>query len=78
MKSLMKVVELIADKYINKCDVIVDEGIITVEFKDNVGNIYKTIQVTEFNARLKVKFIPEGTTNIVNFEQLDDIIKKYV
>lgn len=76
MERLLEVVKLVADKYIENSDVIVDKDLLTIEYHTyTVGDrdVFKTIQVTEFEDKLKVNFISEKVTKIIELNELNNI-----
>ena len=62
MERLVEVIKVIANKYIKKIDLILSENILTLEYltyKYGEKDVYKTLQVEEFEGKLKIIFIPE-------------------
>lgn len=76
MKKLIEVLELIAEKYISECDVIIEENTLTIEYytyRNGGKDIFKTIQITEVEGKLKVNFISEKATKIIELNELNNI-----
>lgn len=77
MERLVEVIRLIANKYIKKIDLILSENILTLEYltyKYGEKDVYKTLQVEEFEGKLKITFIPERIIRITDITGLEDII----
>lgn len=77
MERLVEVIKLIANKYIKKIDLILSENILTLEYltyKYGEKDVYKTLQVEEFEGKLKITFIPERIIRITDITGLEDII----
>ena len=76
MKKLIEVLELIAEKYISECDVIIEENTLTIEYytyQYREKDIFKTLQITEFEGALKVNFVIEKVTKIIELDELNNI-----
>ena len=74
MKKLIE--ELIAEKYISECDVIIEENTLTIEYytyQYGEKDIFKTLQITEFESKLNVYFVSEKVTKIIELDELDNI-----
>ena len=77
MERLVEVIKLIANKYIKKIDLILSENILTLEYltyKYGEKDVYKTLQVEEFEGKLKIVFIPERMDIITDIAGLERII----
>lgn len=77
MKQLVDVILLIAKKYRKKMDLILSENILTLEYltyKYGEKDVYKTLQVEEFEGKLKIKLIPGEIIKITDIDGLEDII----
>ena len=81
MKRLIKVLNLLVEKYIDNCDIIVDRDLLTLEYhtyKNGEIDVFNTLQIIEFKDKFKVKFVKEKFTKIVElneFENIMDILK---
>ena len=77
MERLVEVIKVIANKYIKKIDLILSENILTLEYltyKYGEKDVYKTLQVEEFEGKLKIIFIPERMDIITDLAGLEHII----
>ena len=77
MERLVEVIKLIANKYMKKIDLILSENILTLEYltyKYGEKDVYKTLQVEEFEGKLKIIFIPERMDIITDIAGLEHII----
>ena len=77
MERLVEVIKLIANKYMKKIDLILSENILTLEYltyKHGEKDVYKTLQVEEFEGKLKIIFIPERMDIITDIAGLEHII----
>ena len=77
MERLVEVIKLIANKYMKKIDLILSENILTLEYltyKYGEKDVYKTLQVEEFEGKLKIIFIPERMDIITDLAGLENII----
>lgn len=78
MQKLIEVVKFIADKYLSTVNVIITENMLTLEYLyylNDEQDVYKTMQVTETNKELNIKFIPEKVTRKIEVSDLDDIFE---
>lgn len=76
MEQLIKLILLIAEKYRYKVDGIIKGNMIIVEYLYYINreqDVYKILEVTEFEDKLAVKFIPERITRIMTLEELEDV-----
>ena len=77
MYKLIEVIQRVADKYIENITLIIEKDLLTLEYMvytNNEKDIYKTLQIEEFENKLKITFIPEKIEVITDLEGLDDII----
>lgn len=77
MERLVEVIKLIVNKYMKKIDLILSENILTLEYltyKYGEKDVYKTLQVEEFEGKLKIIFIPERMDIITDIAGLEHII----
>ena len=78
MQQLIKVVLLVFEKYRDKMNVIISGDMLTLEYLHYINgeqDVYKTIQVTEFEDKLSVEFIPERITRLINLNELEEIFE---
>ena len=77
MEQLIEVIKLIAIKHIDTINIILEKDLITLEYLYYINNekdVYKIIQIRSFDGKLKITYIPEDITKIINLEELEDII----
>lgn len=78
MQKLIEIIKFIADKYLNTVNVIITENMLILEYLYYINgeqDVYKTMQVTETNKELNIKFIPEKVTRKIEVSDLDDIFE---
>lgn len=78
MQQLIKVVLLVCEKYKDKMNVIISGDVLTLEYLHYINgeqDVFKTIEVTEFEDKLSVKFIPERITKLINLNELEEIFE---
>ena len=78
MQKLIEVIKFIADKYLSTVNVIISENMLTLEYLYYINgeqDVYKTMQVTESNKELNIKFIPEKVTRKIEVSDLNDIFE---
>ena len=76
MRRLIDVIMLVAEKYLYKLNVIISGNTLVMEYLHYINgeqDVYKTFEVTEFEDKLAVKFIPERITRIMTLEELENI-----
>jgi len=77
MKQLVEVIKLVADKYLDKIELILAENTLTLQYfiyTNNEKDIYKTIQISEFQDKLNVMIRPDMCAKLTNIAGLEDII----
>ena len=78
MQKLIEIIKFIADKYLSTVNVIITENMLILEYLYYINgeqDVYKTMQVTETNKELNIKFIPEKVTRKIEVSDLDDIFE---
>ena len=76
MQKLIEVIKLVATKYKDEVNVILSGDMLTLEYMYLINDeldVYKTIQVTEFEDKLSIKIYPEKTTKVITINELEDI-----
>lgn len=76
MEQLIKVILLVVEKYREKINVIISEDMLTLEYLYYINeekDVYKTMQVTEFEDKISIRFIPEKITRIIEVNELEEI-----
>ena len=76
MQKLIEVIKLVASKYKDEVNVILSGDMLTLEYMYLINDeldVYKTIQVTEFEDKLSIKIYPEKTTKVITINELEDI-----
>ena len=78
MKRLINVIMLVAEKYLYKFNVIISGNTLIMEYLYYIKgeqDVFKTFEVTEFEDKLAVKFIPERITRIMTLTELEDVFR---
>ena len=78
MKRLINVIMLVAEKYLYKYKVIISGNTLIMEYLYYIKgeqDVFKTFEVTEFEDKLAVKFIPERITRIMTLTELEDVFR---
>ena len=78
MQQLIEVIKLIADKYIEHVNLIITKDNLILEyfiFREEERDLYKTLEIEEFEDKLKVVFFPERITRLTNLKEIEDIIE---
>ena len=60
MERLIEVIKLIAIKYIDTINIILEKDLITLEYLYYINNekdVYKTMQIRSFDGKLKITYI---------------------
>lgn len=77
MQQLIEAINLVVNKYTQKIDLMLSENILTLEYfiyRNNEKDTYKTLQIEEFENKLKIVILPERTIKITDLKGLEDII----
>ena len=77
MKLLIEVILKVADKYMDRVNLIISGNSLTLEYlynRDGEQDVYKTLTITEFDGKLKVRVSPDRLEGIIDVSELDDII----
>ena len=78
MEQLIKVILLVVEKYKDKINVIISGDMLTLEYLYYINeeqDVYKTMQVTQFEDKISIKFIPERITRLINLNELEEIFE---
>ena len=78
MKQLLKVVELIANKYIRDVSLILEEDKLILQYMYTINNerdVYKIMELTESRNNYIIKFQPEGIIKVINIQELEEILE---
>lgn len=78
MQKLIEVIELVAEKYLDKINLILEKDLVTLEYltyRHGEKDDFKIIQVREFEDKLSITFTPENFSKIVNIKELEDIFE---
>lgn len=77
MEKLIEVIKKIANKYIDKVNLVIKKNSLTLEYfvyKNGKRYLYKTMQINEDKDKLKVIIFPEKIRKEVDIAGLEDII----
>lgn len=78
MEQLVKVVEKVAEKYLDKLSVIIAENKLVANYVITINNkteIYKTLHIEQFENQLKITVFPERLEKVTDLAGLEDIIQ---
>lgn len=78
MQKLIEVIELVAEKYLDKINLILEKDLVTLEYltyRYGEKDDFKIIQVREFEDKLSITFTPEKISKIVTIQELEDIFE---
>ena len=78
MQKLIEVIELVASKYLDEVQLILNKDMLILEYMYIIGNeldVYKTIEVREFNGKLSIKIYQDKITKVITVEELEDIFE---
>lgn len=77
MELLVEVVKKVADKYMDRVNLIISGNSLTLEYlynRNGEQDVYKTLTITEFEGKLKVRVSPDRLEGIIDVSELDDVI----
>ena len=77
MELLVEVVKKVVDKYMDRVNLIISGDSLTLEYlynRDGEMDLYKTLTITEFDGKLKVRVSPDRLEGIIDVSELDDVI----
>ena len=77
MELLVEVVKKVVDKYMDRVNLIISGNSLTLEYlynRDGEMDLYKTLTITEFEEKLKVRISPDRLERVIEVSELDDII----
>lgn len=78
MKQILEVIDLVANKYLDKINILLNKDMLTLEYLYTINceeDVYQTMQITEFDDKLSVKFYPEKINKIISVNELEDIFE---
>lgn len=77
MELIVEVVKKVVDKYMDRVTLIISGNSLTLEYlynRDGEMDLYKTLTITEFDGKLKVRVSPDRLEGIIDVSELDDVI----
>lgn len=77
MELLIEVVKKVAEKYMDRVNLIISGNSLTLEYlynRNGIKDLYKTLTITEFEGKLKVRVTPDRLEGTIDVSELDDII----
>lgn len=78
MQKLIEVIELVADKYINDIQLILNRDMLVLEYMYIINgelDVYRTIEVREFKDKLNITIIPDRVSKIITINELEELFK---
>lgn len=79
MRKLIEIIELVATKYIDTIELILDKDLLTLQYMydfNNQRDVYKLMQITEAKEELTITFYPKKTSRVITINDLEDIFAK--
>ena len=76
MKNNVELIKLVINSYLDKIQLIINNDMVVLEYMYVINgekDVYKTIEVTEFENKYCLKFYPEATTKIITLDEFEDI-----
>lgn len=77
--NIVEVIKLILKKYRKKINGIISGDTLTLEYLYKMPSgeidVYKSMELREFEEKLSIKFYPERTTRIIEIDELQDIFE---
>lgn len=76
--TIADVIELVRDKYSDEVGLNLFDGNLTLEymyFVNDERDCYQIIEVTEFEDKLKIEFLTQHITRIIDIDELEDIFE---
>lgn len=76
MKNNVELIKLVINSYLDKIQLIINNDMVVLEYMYVINgerDVYKTIEVTEFEDKYCLKFYPENTTKIITLDEFSDI-----
>lgn len=77
MKKLIDVIQLVAEKYIDRINLLLGKDNLTLEYiihKNGEQDLYKTIQIKEIENKFELTIFPEKIIKTIEINELEDII----
>lgn len=78
MQNNVELIKLVINKYLDKIQLIINNDMVVLEYMYVINgekDVYKTIEVTEFENKYCLKFYPENTTKIITLDEFPDIFE---
>ncbi len=76
-QMLINVIKLVADKYLDKVNVILNKDMLSLEYLYTINDeldVYKIIQVKEYDTdKLKIKIYPEKEIKVITLPELEKL-----
>lgn len=79
-KNLMDIINLINQKYSDNISLILDKDLLIIQYmyiRNGERDIYKLLQIKEFEDKFYIKFIDEKIEKIITIQELEDIFEMY-
>lgn len=78
MKQLIEVIKIVVEKYMERVNLIIKDNELIFEylyFINDEKDIYKTIEIEEFENKLKITIEPEKIIKIVDISYIDEMVQ---
>ena len=76
--TIIDVIQLVMNKYSDEVGLNLFDGTLTLEYMHTINgekDCYQIIQVTEFEDKLKIEFLTQHITRIIDIDELEDIFE---
>ncbi len=80
MDNLMKIVNLVVEKYIDDITLIIDKDLLIIQYmyiRDEERDVYKLMQVREIGDKFYIHFVEDKIEKAITINELEDIFKIY-
>lgn len=79
MQQILKIIELVATKYIDDIELILNKDFLTLQYMydfNNQRDVYKLMQIIETKGELTITFYPEKTSKVITIKDLENIFEE--
>ena len=76
--TIEEVIELVREKYSDDVDILIHKNTLTLEYMyliNNERDCYQLMNITEFENKLSLEYIPQHIIKVIDIEELEDIFE---
>lgn len=80
MKNLTEVIKLVVKKYMDSVSLIIEKDLLIIQYmymKNEEKDVYRILEIKEFEDKLYIKFIFEKIEKIITIKELENIFEIY-